>query len=288
MRALDLYLEYLEFERGLSKNTTEAYNRDILAFFDYFGNKDEISRNELNLYIYNLKENKYAPSSISRKIAALKGFYKWTCANGFYKTNPAEFTEQLKLPKRLPKVLTVDEIKEIFEEKLSVTERLILELLYGCGLRVSELVELDLKNIDTKAKYLRCFGKGAKERIVPVNSATINALNEYKNLRKLISEQFSVTSERLLLHENGHLYTRQDVWRLMKKVGNEINRTISPHTMRHSFATHLLENGADLRVVQELLGHSDVSTTQLYTHVSKKRLKEVYFNIENREKFDML
>ena len=281
MQALPLYLEYLELERGLSKNTTEAYNRDICAFFNYFKDKDEIVRSELNSYIYYLKESKYAPSSISRKIAAIKGFYKWACANGYYKTNPAEFTEQLKLPKRLPKVLSVDEINQIFDEKLSVTDRLILELLYGCGLRVSELVELDLKNIDTKAKYLRCFGKGSKERIVPVNSATINALNEYSNLRKLLVEQFAVNSDKLLIHENGHFYTRQDIWRLMKKVGSKINKSISPHTMRHSFATHLLENGADLRVVQELLGHSDVSTTQLYTHVSKKRLKEVYFNIES-------
>ena len=271
-----LYLEYLELERGLSKNTTEAYNRDICSFLDYFNEKDEISRNELNSYIYYLKENKYAPSSISRKIAAIKGFYKWACANGFYRINPAEFTEQLKLPKRLPKVLSVEEINQIFDEKLSVTERLILELLYGCGLRVSELVELDLKNIDTKAKYLRCFGKGSKERIVPINSATIKAFNEYKNVRKLIFEQFAINSDKLLIHDNGHFYTRQDVWRFIKKIGSNIHRTISPHTMRHSFATHLLENGADLRVVQELLGHAGISNTQIYTHISMKHMQDVY------------
>lgn len=280
MQELPVYLEYLELERGLSQNTIDAYRRDICAFFDYFNNSENISRSSLNSYIYYLKEKKYAPSSISRKIAAIKGFYKWACANGFYKTNPSEFLEQLKLPKRLPKVLTVDEITQLFD-KNSTVERLILELLYGCGLRVSELVELDISDINIKSKFLRCFGKGAKERIIPINKNTVKALNNYLTERQYVAEKFIITSNKLLLHDNGHFYTRQDVWRFVKKIGKKINKTISPHTMRHSFATHLLENGADLRVVQELLGHSDVSTTQLYTHISKKRLKEVYFGIEN-------
>lgn len=280
VQELHYYLEYLELERGLAKNTVEAYNRDICALFDFFDDNDNISRTELNSYIYYLKENKYAPSSISRKIAAIKGFYRWACANGYYQNNPAEFIEQLKLPKRLPKILTTEEVKKLFDEDMTCTEALILELLYGCGLRVSELVDLNINDINIRSKFLRCFGKGAKERIVPVNNNTVRVLNKYLKDRKLIIEQFSINSEKLLLHDNGHFYTRQDVWRFIKEYGKKINKTISPHTMRHSFATHLLENGADLRVVQELLGHSDVSTTQLYTHISKKRLKEVYFNIE--------
>ena len=281
MNELYSYIEYLELERGLAGNTVDAYNRDICAFLDFSNNTYNVSRAELNSYIYYLKENNYAPSSISRKIAAIKGFYKWICANGYSKTNPAEFLEQLKLPKRLPKVLTVEDIKKMFDENMTVCEHLILELLYGCGLRVSELVELNVNDINIKSKFLRCFGKGSKERIVPINNSTIKALNKYLVERKIIAESFSVNTNTLLLHNNGHFYTRQDVWRFIKETGIKINKTISPHTIRHSFATHLLENGADLRVVQELLGHSDVSTTQLYTHISKKRLKEVYFHIEN-------
>lgn len=279
MQELPLYLEYLELERGLAQNTIQAYERDICAFFDYFNNSDNISRNGLNSYIYYLKENKYAPSSISRKIAAIKGFYKWACANDLIKSNPSEFVEQLKLPKRLPKVLTVEEINKLFENELSPDELLILELLYGCGLRVSELVELSVNDININAKFLRCIGKGSKERIIPINKNTVKALKEYEPQRNYIMEQFSVSSGKLLIHNNGHFYTRQDVWRFIKKMGRKINKIISPHTLRHTFATHLLENGADLRVVQELLGHSDVSTTQLYTHISKKRLKEVYSDI---------
>lgn len=283
MQELPSYLEYLEVERGLSKNTIEAYERDICAFFEYFKNLSNISKNGLNSYIYYLKEKKYAPSSVSRKIAAIKGFYKWACANDYYKTNPSEFLEQLKLPKRLPKVLNVEEIKKMFDEKLSCAEHLILELLYGCGLRVSELTELKMNDINTKSKFLRCFGKGSKERLIPINKNTVKALNDYLKERKYTAEKFLITSNKLLLRENGHFYTRQDVWRFIKKIGKKINKTISPHTLRHSFATHLLENGADLRVVQELLGHSDVSTTQLYTHISKKRLKEVYKEVWTKE-----
>ncbi|MBO7672466.1 tyrosine recombinase [bacterium] len=279
MQELPLYLEYLELERGLAKNTIEAYERDICAFFDYFNNSEDISRSGLNSYIYYLKENKYAPSSISRKIAAIKGFYKWACANDLIKTNPSEFVEQLKLPKRLPKVLTIDEINKLFENELTPDERLILELLYGCGLRVSELVELNINDINVNAKFLRCIGKGSKERIIPINKNTIKALKDYEPHRSLIIEQYLIVTNKLMMHDSGRLYTRQDVWRFIKKMGKKINKIISPHTLRHSFATHLLENGADLRVVQELLGHSDVSTTQLYTHISKKRLKEVYSDI---------
>lgn len=280
MKELKLYLEYLALEKGLSQNTVDAYERDINAFFAFCDLPlKSIERQKVSAYIYSLKTDKYKASSIARKIASIKGFYRWACANGVLKANPAEFLEQQKLPKRLPKVLTVEEINAILSEDLTLEQKVIVELLYGCGLRVSELAELDVNNIDIRAKYLRCFGKGSKERIVPLNKNAIKALKEYYPQREYIINKYELTTKRLLIKDDGRESNRQDVWYFIKNQGQKLNKSISPHTLRHSFATHLLENGADLRVVQELLGHSDVATTQLYTHISKKRLKEVYFEI---------
>lgn len=281
MQEVALYLEFLELEKGLAPNTILAYERDLIAFFEFFNDKIEnISRKNINSYIYFLKEKKYTATSVARKIASIRGFYRWACANQIFKLNPTELLEQQKLPKKLPKVLTIDEINKIFTENLNLTQQVIVELLYGCGLRVSELVEIEINNIDLSSKYLRCFGKGSKERIVPINKNAINALKKYYQEREYIINKYNLNERNLLFHENGRSYTRQDVWKFIRNLGQKLHKSISPHTLRHSFATHLLENGADLRVVQELLGHSDVSTTQLYTHISKKRLKEVYFSIK--------
>ncbi len=282
MKNLKLYLEYLSYEKGLAQNTIMAYERDIKALLKHFdGKSNKITRQNINSYIYFLKENKYTATSIARKVASFRGFFRWATLNGHLKKNPTEFIENPKLPQKLPKVLTTEEINKIFSNDLNTTERLILELLYGCGLRVSELTEINANNIDIRSKYLRCYGKGSKERIVPLSKYSINALEEYKQEREFIINKFNLKTKRLLLREDGKPYTRQDIWYFIKKEGKKLQKTISPHTLRHSFATHLLENGADLRVVQELLGHSDVATTQLYTHISKKRLKEVYFGISN-------
>ena len=282
MQEVALYLEYLEMEKGLAQNTILAYERDLSAFFDYFsGEIEKITRQNINSYIYYLKEKKYTSTSVARKIASLRGFFRWACANGFYKINPTEFLEQQKLPKKLPKVLSVDEINKILANKLSLVELVIVELLYGCGLRVSELAQIQPNDIDIKGKFLRCFGKGSKERIVPLNKNAIDALQKYYPQREYIVNKNNLSVKNLLLNDNGRIITRQDIWRFIHGLGEKLHKSISPHTLRHSFATHLLENGADLRVVQELLGHSDVSTTQLYTHISKKRLKEVYFNISH-------
>lgn len=282
MKDVKKYLEYLGYEKGLALNTIAAYERDIKSFLQFFGlSASKITRQNVNSYIYLLKEKKYKATSIARKIASIKGFYRWACFNGFLKSNPAEYLEQQKLPKKLPKVLSVEEINSILAQDLDIVQKVIVELLYGCGLRVSELAQISPSNIDIPAKYLRCFGKGAKERIVPLNRHAIAALEEYLPLREYVINAYNLDTNRLLLHDNGKEYTRQDIWYFIRKEGEKLNRTISPHTLRHTFATHLLENGADLRVVQELLGHSDVATTQLYTHISKKRLKEVYFNIRN-------
>lgn len=281
---LSLYLEFIELEKGLSSNSIEAYRRDIEIFLEYFSTKtnlDEISRHDISNYIRSLKENNYAITSITRKISSIKSFFKWACTTNYAKNNPAQLIELPKRPQKLPKVMTLKDIEEILSHDLSKLEAVILELLYSCGFRVSELVNLKMTDINLKARYVLCFGKGSKERLVPIGEKAITKINEYLPERDFIIKKNKLNTKFLLLHENGRLVTRQDIYNLVHSQGEIIHKNISPHTLRHSFATHLLENGADLRVVQELLGHSDVATTQLYTHISKKRLKEVYFQINN-------
>ncbi len=275
------YLEYLELERGLSQNTIDAYRRDILMFLDYSKHPDfdNVTRMGINSYIRFLREENYSPTSVIRKIASLRGFFKWLCANEMCKFDPTLTIERPKIPQRLPKVMTVAEIEEILRENLSKTQRVIVELLYGCGLRVSELTNLKINNFDLSAKYLTAFGKGSKERIVPLGKKAIVAIKDYLPFRDFLLKKFRLDTKILLINENGKNMTRQEVYIFIHELGKKIHKNISPHTLRHSYATHLLENGADLRVVQELLGHSDVATTQLYTHISKKRLKDVYFAI---------
>ena len=283
MQLLSEYLEYLEIEKGLSENTTQAYRRDLTDFIS--GIKVELSninRNQITTYIRNLHEKHYSPTSVMRKIASLRGFFKWLCANNYCNANPTLTLEQPKVPKKLPKVMTLQEIETLLNQHLTKLEKVILELLYDCGLRVSELVNLKINDYDLNAKYIQCYGKGSKERIVPMGKKAVTAVKNYMPERDYLIQKYRLNTKRLLIHENGRELTRQDVYNFIHAQGKKIHKTISPHTLRHSFATHLLENGADLRVVQELLGHSDVSTTQLYTHISKKRLKEVYFSI-NKE-----
>ncbi len=284
MQVLSEYLEYLEIEKGLSQNTLDAYRRDLSYFLDFCENNNaeeivDIGRNQINAYILELREKKYSSTSVMRKIASLRGFFKWICAAEISNTNPTLTLEQPKMAKKLPKVMSISEVESLLREDLSPLERLIIELLYGSGLRVSELVGLKVNSFDLNASYLRCYGKGSKERIVPLGRKEKEALKDYFEKRDFLVKKFNLDTKNLLINENGRFTTRQDVYNFIHAQGKKINKNISPHTLRHSFATHLLENGADLRIVQELLGHADVSTTQLYTHISKKRLKEVYFAI---------
>ncbi len=282
IQVLSEYLEFLEIEKGLSENTLEAYRRDLEDFLEFCNVEiDQIQRTQINGYIRNLREKNFAPTSVMRKMASLRGFFKWLCANEYCTKNPTETLEQPKIPKRLPKVMTLQEIEEILRQNLNVTQRLVVELLYDCGLRVSELVNLKTNDLDIQASYLRCRGKGSKERLVPFGNKAKEALKNYFPQRDFLIKKYSLDTKRLFITDSGRYITRQDVYNFIHKQGEIIHKHISPHTLRHSFATHLLENGADLRIVQELLGHSDVSTTQLYTHISKKRLKEVYFAINN-------
>lgn len=275
------YLEYLEVEKGLSQNTIDAYRRDLYDFALGVNCLEDVGRGYINNYIRGLKERKLAPTSIIRKVASLRGFFKWATSMNIIEKNPASTLEQPKVPQRLPKVVSIKEIEEILLADLSELQLVMVELLYSCGLRVSELVNLKLNDIDMNSKYVRCFGKGSKERIIPIGGRAIEALKKYLPQRELVFKKYNLNSKKLLVNDLGRYINRQDVYNFIHACGKKIHKNISPHTLRHSFATHLLENGADLRVVQELLGHSDVSTTQLYTHISKKRLKDVYFSINS-------
>lgn len=278
------YMEYLEIERGLADNTIMAYRSDLYSLSDFLVQQSieeysQIQRFHLNLYIKNLYDKKYTPRSITREIASIKGFFKWLSINDYIKHNPALSLEQPKLPKRLPKVLSMKEITELLNTSMTTLDAAVLELLYAAGLRVSELSDILLNNIDLNSKFIRCTGKGSKERIVPIGNKAVTALKKYLMDREYIIKKYNLSTKYCFIKENGKKLSRQDVYVFIHSIGKNVNKNISPHTIRHSFATHLLENGADLRVVQELLGHSDVSTTQLYTHISKKRLKEIYFSI---------
>ncbi len=284
VQVLAEYIEFLEVEKGLAKNTLDAYKCDLEEFIEFCVKRnltcfENVKRSDLNAYILQMHEKKYLPASVMRKIASLRGFFKWMNANEIISSNPALTIEQPKLPKRLPKVMTVEEINAILNQNLTEIQSVILELLYGCGLRVSELVNLKVSDIDIKSKYLQCIGKGSKERIVPLGKKAVSALNKFLPKRDFSVKKYNLKTKNLLINNEGRQLTRQDVYTFISEQGKKIHKHISPHTLRHSFATHLLENGADLRVVQELLGHSNVSTTQLYTHISKKRLKDVYFAI---------
>lgn len=284
MQTLSQYLDYLEVEKGLSTNTLDAYRRDLGAFLEHcseLGAEElvQIQRSHINSYIRNLREKNYSATSVMRKIASLRGFFKWLCSSEICAQNPTLTLEQPKIPRKLPKVMSVGEIENILKQDLNKIERLIVELLYGCGLRVSELASLKTNSIDLNANYLKCSGKGAKERLVPLGGKAKEALIEYFVQRDFLVKKYNLDTKNLLISDAGRFLTRQDIYNFIHEQGKKIQKNISPHTLRHSFATHLLENGADLRIVQELLGHSDVSTTQLYTHISKKRLKEVYFSI---------
>ncbi len=285
IQLISKYLSYLEIERGLSQNTIAAYKNDLFLFFEYFNqinSIEEIKRGHFSEYIKFLGKSGTNPATITRKIASLKSFFRYLSSIQEIKANPALSIAAPKVSKKLPKVISIDEIEKLFKEKMDSRENAIFELLYATGLRVSELVELETKNIDLKNNTIRTIGKGSKERVIPLGTNAKKALEAYLKEREItlrLSTSKNKAKEKVFLNNFGEKITRQWVYTFIKSLGDIIHKSISPHTIRHTFATHLLENGADLRVVQELLGHTNIITTQLYTHISKKHLKDVYFAI---------
>ncbi len=284
------YLSYLEVERALSKNTIEAYENDIFSFLEYLSNEmkiddiSQIKRTHISSYNRHLASKGISPVSIVRKIASIKGFFRYLCINSIIEKNPALALTSPKVTKKLPKVISVKEMEKLLSSHLDIMEKALFELFYATGLRVSELVNLEIKNTNIKTGIVKTMGKGSKERIIPIGSKAKSALKAYFKEREIIiltNDLAKKNQKYVFLKSNGAKINRQYVYKFIHNLGKKIEKNISPHTIRHSFATHLLENGADLRVVQELLGHSNIVTTQLYTHISKKRLREVYFSINS-------
>lgn len=285
---MQLFLEYLTVELGLSANTRQAYERDLRLFCKTLGFKNSdalvnVSREQITGYMTQLKEKGLAAATIARKLAAIKAFYRFMTAEGYMDANPAEVVEAGTKGIKLPHVLSEDEVVRLLNQPDITTaegfrDRTMLEVLYATGMRVSELINLTLERVDLNMKYIIAFGKGSKERIVPLGSVAAEFLQQYleKVRPKLTHEERNTNI--VFLAFGGHELTRQRFWQIIRAYGRKanINKALTPHILRHSFATHLLDNGADLRSVQELLGHSDISTTQIYTHLTNKRLRDIY------------
>lgn len=281
-------MEYLTVELGLSANTRQAYERDLRLFCKTLGFKNSdalvnVSREQITGYMTQLKEKGLAAATIARKLAAIKAFYRFMTAEGYMDSNPAEVVEAGTKGIKLPRVLSEDEVVRLLNQPDITTaegfrDRTMLEVLYATGMRVSELINLTLERVDLNMKYIIAFGKGSKERIVPLGSAAAEFLQQYlEKVRPKLTHAGRNTNI-VFLAFGGHELTRQRFWQIIRAYGRKanINKALTPHILRHSFATHLLDNGADLRSVQELLGHSDISTTQIYTHLTNKRLRDIY------------
>ena len=281
-------MEYLTVELGLSANTRQAYERDLRLFCKTLGFKNSdalvnVSREQITGYMTQLKEKGLAAATIARKLAAIKAFYRFMTAEGYMDANPAEVVEAGTKGIKLPRVISEDEVVRLLNQPDITTaegfrDRTMLEVLYATGMRVSELINLTLERVDLNMKYIIAFGKGSKERIVPLGSVAAEFLQQYlEKVRPKLTHAGRNTNI-VFLAFGGHELTRQRFWQIIRTYGRKanINKALTPHILRHSFATHLLDNGADLRSVQELLGHSDISTTQIYTHLTNKRLRDIY------------
>ncbi len=281
------YLAYLAVERGLAENSLAAYGRDLRRTTGYLKQAGASSFSEVNRalvarLLFWLREEGLAPRTVARHIASLRGLFRYLLVQGHVKEDPTAHLETPSPWGRLPGVLSQDEVERLLaapltSDHLGIRDKAMLELLYAAGLRVSELVTLRLSDVDLEVGYVRCRGKGSKERVVPLGAEAQTWARRYlASARSLLARGHS--SSALFLNRFGRPLTRQGFWKLLRAYASAagIGRRVTPHTLRHSFATHLLERGADLRAVQMMLGHADISTTQIYTHVSRAHLKAVY------------
>ncbi len=284
-RLLNEFLEYISVEKGLSQNTVENYSRDIRKLFEFFQKEkvswEEAGENDLVRFIHNLSRSGLSARSLARLISSLRSFYKFLILEGKIEKNPAAGLSSPKIWLTLPKFLSLDEVETLLRQpdegsSSGIRDKAMLELLYATGLRVSELVSLKINDVNLEDGFLICRGKGGKERVVPLGSPAVKAIRRYlDNVRPKLVKR---TTDALFLTSWGGSFTRQGFWKRLKIYAKKagLASKVSPHTLRHSFATHLLERGADLRSVQLMLGHSQITTTQIYTHVSRERLRSIY------------
>ena len=283
---LDSFLDNIWAEQGLAKNTLLSYEHDINSFL-LFLNKEKINlfdttQSDVNLFISQRFSNGISSRSNMRLISSLKKFFLYLYSHNFLKTNPTENIETPRKIKSLPHTIGIDQVDKLLnapniDTRFGSRDKAMLEILYACGLRVSELVSLKFSQVNMESNFLRVLGKGNKERIIPINDYALSFLKKYiDNFRKDFIT--SKKTDALFLSNRGAEMTRHSFWHILKKYASQvgIEEHLSPHTLRHAFATHMINNGADLRVVQLLLGHSDLSTTQLYTHIAKNELKELH------------
>jgi len=292
---VDTFLLHLKVERGLAKNTLDSYRRDLNKFIGYLHrqgiiNLNDVDRRMIMSFMEDLHNHNRAAATISRNLAAIRSFYSFLLQENMVSSNPSAELDAPKIPKRLPNVMTVSQVARLMEQPnctnaAGMRDKAMLELLYATGIRVSELVDLDLVDVNLEMGFLRCLGKGSKERIVPMGQKAVEAVGTYlqKGRVKLVRNS---EVEAVFVNIHGGRLTRQGFWKILKKYVRQagFEGDITPHTLRHSFATHLLENGADLRAVQEMLGHSDISTTQIYTQVTAIHLRDVYQQSHPRAK----
>lgn len=286
---LDEFLSYLNYEKGFSQNTLFSYKRDLKQFLIFIkGKAEEVSRAHISRFVAFLSQKNYASSSIARKLSALKSFYHFLVREKYVKEDP---TGQVILPKKiklLPKALSLGDILKLLEnipqqDPLDIRDQALFELLYASGMRASEAMALNLLDVDLKISFVRVLGKGSKERLVPLGEKAKKALENY-----IVKARPQVLKNKenpaLFLDQHGKRLSRQGLWWIVKKWVKilSLSSKVSPHTLRHTFATHLLEGGADLRSVQEMLGHANISTTQIYTSVSRERLKKAYLSAHPR------
>jgi integrase/recombinase XerD len=300
---IESFLKYLVVEKGFSKNTEEAYRNDLYQLETFIAQEaskrgeipdwNKFERQEMLSYMLNLKEKKYASTTLARKIAAAKSFFKFMTEERKIEHNPTENIASLRVGRALPKPISVAQARRLLDEPTkgestpeSKRDKAMLELLYASGMRVSELVALNLGDVDFSGGFVRCTGKGNKERMIPIHPRAATAIEEYQKEARPHIVQNRTEEKALFLNVRGERLTRQGLWQILKGYARAANieSEVTPHTLRHSFATHMLNGGADLRMVQELLGHANISTTQVYTHLTSEHVKRTYEKSHPRAK----
>lgn len=293
---LHSFIHHLSADKGLARNTLESYRRDISQLIDYLQENrvkqaDEIERIHIQKYLLDMKQRGRAASTISRCIVSIRSYFQYLTQEKVLSGNPADGLDAPKLDKRLPQVLTIDETELLLESAAGISpagirDKAMLEMLYATGIRVTELISLDLADVNPELGYVHCASHTSRERIIPLGETAAKYLTVYLETMRPVLLKQSENETALFINHLGTRLTRQGFWKIIKKYAREANieKEITPHTLRHSFATHLLDNGADLRSVQEMLGHADIATTQIYTHMTKSSMKDVYDRAHPRAK----
>ncbi|RDI41267.1 tyrosine recombinase XerD subunit [Falsibacillus pallidus] len=289
------FIHYMVVEKGLAKNTIVSYERDLKAYINYLmkvegmDSLNDVARTHIVHFLGHLKQQGKSVRTIARHIASIRSFHQFLLREKAVEADPSVHIDTPQHGRSLPKVLSLEEVESLLEAPddstpIGARDKAMLEILYATGIRVSELIGLNLDDVHLTMGFVKCIGKGNKERIIPIGRTAVTVLEKYMSGSRLRLRSSKYKTDALFLNHHGNRLTRQGFWKILKGLAKKANieKELTPHTLRHSFATHLLENGADLRAVQEMLGHADISTTQIYTHVTKTRLKDVYSKFHPR------